>query len=149
VSANDVCDARLMGADAVLLIVAALEPHELHDLFELAGRLGLDALVEVHDEHELERALALEPSLVGVNQRDLKTFHVDTDRATSMASLLPPGVVAVAESGVHGPDDAARAAAAGYDAVLVGEWLVTSADPTAAVASLCGHPVGSRAGVAR
>jgi indole-3-glycerol phosphate synthase len=146
---NDVCDARLMGADAVLLIVAALEAAELRSLFELAGTLGLDALVEVHDERELDLALAIDPPLVGVNQRDLKTFDVDRSRAASMAASVPPGVVAVAESGVHGPDDAAGAAAAGYDAVLVGEWLVTAADPAAAVASLCGHPVGERAGVVR
>jgi indole-3-glycerol phosphate synthase len=149
VCGNDVCDARIMGADAVLLIVAALDPHELHALFALSRRVGLDALVEVHDEHELVRALELEPSLIGVNQRDLKTFDVDSERATQMAASLPSQVVAVAESGVRGPSDAARAAAAGYDAVLVGEWLVTSADPVAAVASLAGHPVGARAGVGR
>jgi indole-3-glycerol phosphate synthase len=146
---NDVCDARLMGADAVLLIVAALGPDELGSLFELAGGLGLDALVEVHDERELDLALAVDPALVGVNQRNLKTFDVDRGRAAAMAGSVPRGVVAVAESGVHGPEDAARAAAAGYDAVLVGEWLVTSEDPAAAVASLCGHPVGERAGAVR
>lgn len=149
VARNDVCDARLMGADAVLLIVAALDASELRSLFDLAGSLDLDALVEVHDERELERALALDLTLLGVNQRDLTTFDVDADRAASMAASLPSDVVAVAESGVKGPADAARAAAAGYDAVLVGEWLVTSDDPTGAVASLSGHPVGARGGVPR
>jgi indole-3-glycerol phosphate synthase len=149
VCANDVCDARLMGADAVLLIVAALDQRELQEFSDLAERLGMDALVEVHDEHELERALTLDPPLIGVNQRNLKTFDVDPGRATQMAAALPHDAVAVAESGVHGPDDAARAAAAGYDAVLVGEWLVTSTDPTGSVASLRGHPVGTRGGVAR
>jgi indole-3-glycerol phosphate synthase len=140
----DVCDARLMGADAVLLIVAALSDDELTSLYELAGRLGLDALVEVHDESELERALALGPRLVGVNQRDLATFALDPLRALRLASEIPPGVVAVAESGIRGVDDARRLADAGYDAILVGESLVTSEDPSAAVRTLCGQPVGSR-----
>lgn len=149
VCGNDIADARLMGADAVLLIVAALEPDELRALFDTACDLGLDALVEVHDERELDVALDLGPTLVGVNQRDLTTFDVDHDRAATMAATLPRDVVAVAESGVRGPSDAAGAAAAGYDAVLVGEWLVTSTDRRAAVASLSGHPVGARAGASR
>jgi indole-3-glycerol phosphate synthase len=140
----DVCDARLMGADAVLLIAAALDEDELATLAELARDVGLDALVEVHDEGELERALAAGASLVGVNQRDLVTFAVDTGRAERMAAAIPSEVVAVAESGVRSPDDAARLAAAGFDAVLVGESLVTSVDPAAAVAALGGHPIGSR-----
>lgn len=136
VSESDVCDARLMGADAVLLIVAALSVDELGRLLGLAGHVGLDALVEVHDESELERALTAGATLVGVNQRDLVTFRVDTDRAVRVASAVPDDVVRVAESGVTGPDDAARLADAGYHAVLVGESLVTSADPAAAVRAL-------------
>ena len=136
VDARDVCDARLMGADAVLLIVAALDDAELARFAELARHLGLDALVEVHDEAELERALVVGADLVGVNQRDLVTFTVDTDRAVRMAPVMPEGVVRVAESGVRGPDDARRLADAGYHAVLVGEALVTSADPAAGVAAL-------------
>jgi indole-3-glycerol phosphate synthase len=132
----DVCDARIMGADAVLLIAAALAPGELVELLALAGELGLDALVEVHDEPEVERALAAGATLVGVNQRDLVTFEVDTARAERLAKLLPDTVVTVAESGVHGPDDAARLAAAGFDAVLVGESVVTAPDRAAAVRSL-------------
>ena len=130
---RDVCDARLMGADAVLLIVAALEDAELADLGALAAEVGLDALVEVHDEAEAERALRAGASLVGVNQRDLTTFAVDTARAERVAAVLPGQVVRVAESGVAGPADAARLAAAGYHAVLVGESVVTSADPADAV----------------
>jgi len=130
---RDVCDARLMGADAVLLIVAALEDAELADLGALAAEVGLDALVEVHDEAEAERALRAGASLVGVNQRDLTTFAVDTARAERVAAVLPGQVVRVAESGVGGPADAARLAAAGYHAVLVGESVVTSADPADAV----------------
>jgi len=136
VSAADVCDARLMGADAVLLIAAALDDAELADLAALAAELGMDALVEVHDEAEAGRALAAGARLVGVNQRDLTTFAVDTERAARVAGALPDNVVRVAESGVRGPDDAARLAAAGYHAVLVGESLVTSADPVGAVRAL-------------
>jgi len=135
----DVCDARLMGADAVLLIVAALSPSELHRLAKLAWQLGIEALVEVHDEAELEVALGADATVIGVNQRDLVTFQVDEDRAERLASVIPPGVVRVAESGIRGPDDARRLAAAGYDAILVGETLVTASDPAAAVAALRGR----------
>lgn len=140
VSALDVCDARLMGADAVLLIVAALDDSELADFAALATELGLDALVEVHDEPELERALAVGADLIGVNQRDLVTFEVDTDRAVRMAPLIPPSAVRVAESGVKDASGARRLAEAGYDAVLVGESLVTAPDPQAAVADLRAVP---------
>ena len=137
VCALDVADARFMGADAVLLIVAALDDAELRDLHDLAtNELGLAVLVEAHDEHEVERALAAGASIVGVNQRDLVTFAVDTDRAVRVAGAIPEGVVKVAESGIGGPDDARRLADAGYDAVLVGEHLVTSGDPTRAVREL-------------
>lgn len=132
----DVVDARAMGADAVLLIAAVLDDTELATCHRLAVDLGLDALVEVHDEAELERALTVGATLIGVNQRDLVTFAVDHERALRMATAFPAGVVSVAESGVRGPDDAASLAAAGYDAVLVGESLVTSGDPRAAVAAL-------------
>ena len=140
----DVCDARLMGADAVLLIVAALDPGELAELSGLAARLGLDALVEVHDEGELQRALDLGASLVGVNQRDLVTFEVDPGRAERLAGSIPDGVVAVAESGVRDAADARALAAAGFDAVLVGETLVSAGDAASMAASLAGHPVGRR-----
>ena len=137
VSANDVCDARLMGADCVLLIVAALDDAELADFSALAAEVGLDVLVEVHDEEELERALATTAGdLIGVNQRDLVTFQVDQARAVRLAGAMPAGTVGVAESGVRGRDDAVALAAAGYHAVLVGEHLVTSGDPAAALAAL-------------
>lgn len=136
VSERDVCDARIMGADAVLLIAAALDDAELRAFAELASEVGLDALVEVHDEAELERALAAGATLVGVNQRDLVTFEVDTERAERVAKAMPADVIRVAESGIRNGDDATRLLAAGFHAVLVGESLVTSADPSAAVASL-------------
>ena len=138
VCAVDVCDARLMGADAVLLIVGALSASELEEFLGLSRRLGLDALVEVHDETEAEAALAAGADMIGVNQRDLVTFQVDTDRAVRVAATLPEGVVRVAESGIRSHDDVRRLADAGFDAVLVGEALVTSADPGAALAALRG-----------
>jgi indole-3-glycerol phosphate synthase len=138
VSKADVCDARLMGADAVLLIAAALDDAELVRLQGLAGELGLGALVEVHDEAELERALETGADLVGVNQRDLTTFEVDHQRAERLAPRIPAGVVKVAESGVRDGADAARLARSGFDAVLVGESLVRAPDREAAVRSLLG-----------
>nr|QMS48132.1 indole-3-glycerol phosphate synthase [uncultured bacterium] len=138
VSERDVLDARLMGADCVLLIAAALDPAELAAFHELALEVGLDVLVEVHDEAELEVAVAVGATLIGVNQRDLVTFQVDHERAARMGRLIPDTAVRVAESGVRGADDARALEAAGYDAVLVGETLVTSGDPAAAIADLIG-----------
>ena len=136
VSEFDVVDARLMGADCVLLIAAALSDDELSRFHDLAVHIDLEVLVETHDEHELERALNVGANIVGVNQRDLITFEVDHARAERMASLIPPTVVRVAESGVRNADDARRLRDAGYDAVLVGESIVTSSDPVAAVRDL-------------
>jgi indole-3-glycerol phosphate synthase len=138
VSAHDVCDARIMGADCVLLIAAALSTDELVRFHRLATEVGLDVLVEIHDERELEAALAADATMVGVNQRDLVTFQVDHERALRMAGVIPDGVVKVAESGVRGRDDAAALHAAGYRAVLVGETLVTSTDPADSVRLLRG-----------
>ncbi|MGA3217886.1 MAG: indole-3-glycerol phosphate synthase TrpC [Acidimicrobiales bacterium] len=136
VSPADVCDARTMGADAVLLIVAALSAGELTELLGTTRRLGLDALVEVHDEAEAELALGAGAEAIGVNQRDLVTFEVDTRRAVRVARSLPGHVVRVAESGVRDRDDVRRLADAGFDAVLVGEALVTAPSPGAALAAL-------------
>jgi indole-3-glycerol phosphate synthase len=102
----------------------------------LVTSLGMDALVEVHDEAELERALAVGATLVGVNQRDLVTFEVDTKRALDLAAVIPTNVVRVAESGIDGPVAAAHLKDAGYDAVLVGETLMRAADRAAAVTEL-------------
>lgn len=144
VAEADVVDARLMGADAVLLIVAALDDETLRRCAARADDLGLAALVEVHDEAELERALAVGARIVGVNQRDLRTFSVDHDRACAFAAMIPAGVLAVAESGVRDADDARRLGDAGYDAVLVGEVLVRAADRAGQLRALVGHPVGAR-----
>ena len=136
VSVNDVCDARIMGADCVLLIAAALDDVMLRDCLAVARIIGLDALVEIHDERELDRALVVGADLIGVNQRDLVTFEVDQERAVRMAALFPDDVVAVAESGVRGRGDAVALREAGYDAVLVGEHLVTAPDLVTAVKDL-------------
>lgn len=136
VDARDVCDARLMGADCVLLIVAALTPQEVVDFHAVATRIGLDVLVEIHDEAELKVALDAGATLIGVNQRDLVTFAVDHERAVRMASQMPAGVVRVAESGVRGADDARSLRNAGYHAVLVGETLVTAGDVCASLRAL-------------
>jgi indole-3-glycerol phosphate synthase len=140
----DIVDARLMGADAVLLIAAALDDEELTRFHARATTLGLAALVEVHDEAELDRALDAGARLVGVNQRDLRTFAVDRDRACALAARIPSAVVAVAESGIRDGDDARRLAEAGYDAILVGETLVRAGDRAAALRTLIGHPVAAR-----
>jgi indole-3-glycerol phosphate synthase len=137
VAVNDVFDARLMGADCVLLIVAALDDGELETLSSAASSVGLDVLVETHDEAEVERALShTAGDLIGVNQRDLVSFEVDQERAVRVAAAIPDDAVSIAESGVRGRDDALALARAGYDAVLVGEHLVTAPDPADAVGQL-------------
>ncbi|MEA5119055.1 MAG: indole-3-glycerol phosphate synthase TrpC [Propionicimonas sp.] len=129
-------EARAAGADLVLLIVAALTDAELRGFLELATNLGLTSLVETHTAGELSRALDAGASLVGVNNRDLKTLDVDLARFEELAGLVPSGVVKVAESGILGLPDAQRMVDAGADAVLVGEALVSDGDPERAVAAL-------------
>ena len=136
VSAHDIVDARLMGADCVLLIAAAMRACTLGDLHALATELGLDVLVEIHDEDELEMALEADATLIGVNQRDLTTFEVDHERALRVGSSIPDGIIKVAESGVRHVADARALREAGFHAVLVGETLVTSGDPIQAVKDL-------------
>lgn len=126
-------EARAHGADLVLLIVAALDDHQLRDYLALTHQLGMNALVEAHTEEEIERAASAEASIVGVNVRDLKTLDVDVGHYGVMARHLPDGVVRVAESGVNGPAVVRDYAAQGADAVLVGEALVKNGDPEAAV----------------
>ena len=137
VDSRDICDARIVGADCVLLIAAVLTPSELSSFLEVSREVDIDALVEVHDEAELDVAMRAGATLVGVNQRDLVTFAVDQARAVRMAPLIPDHVVKVAESGVRGREDAIALRAAGYDAILVGEHLVTSPNPEAALTDLC------------
>jgi indole-3-glycerol phosphate synthase len=138
VDERDICDARIMGADAVLLIAAALSDEELKRFHVLATELDLSAIVEVHDEAEVKRALLVHANMLGVNQRDLRTFEVDPGRALRLARAIPSGMLKIAESGIGGPDDLKRLADAGYDAALVGEHLVTAPDPAGALRELRG-----------
>lgn len=128
VDAYQVYEARAAGADAVLLIVAALDDATLHSLHALIRRLDMAALIEVHNAAELERALLLHPRIIGVNNRDLQTFHVTLDTTAALRPCIPDGVILVAESGIHTLEDVARLAAIGVDAMLVGEALVTAED---------------------
>jgi indole-3-glycerol phosphate synthase len=129
-------EARAHGADAVLLITAVLESALLTDLIALATALDMDALVEVHDEPELERALTASARLVGINNRDLRTFDVDLATTERLRPLMPPEVTVVAESGVSTRADIQRLEALGVHAVLIGEALVTAPDPAAKVREL-------------
>ena len=129
-------EARAMGADAVLLIVAVLSPDDVHDLLGVAQAAGLTAVVEAHSIEEAETAVASGARVVGVNNRDLTSFEVSLETAEKVAPLLSDVPVAVAESGIFTADDAARMRAAGYDAVLVGESLVRSGDPASAIEML-------------
>lgn len=131
-----VFESRVLDADCVLLIVAALESTQLKDMYETAVAVGLDVLVEVHDEQELERALAIEPPLVGINNRSLHTFEVSLDTSESLCRRIPPSCLAVAESGIYGRDDLARLQAAGIQSFLIGETLMRAQDPGAMLQQL-------------
>lgn len=132
-------EARAYGADAALLIVAALTQNRLVELRNAAADIGIDVIVEVHTAQELERALAADATLIGVNNRNLATFTTDLSVAESLASMIPSGVVSIAESGVSDVSGAGRMREAGYDAVLVGEALVRAEDPEAFLQSLRGE----------
>lgn len=138
VSEADIVDARIEGADAVLLIVAALEDDELWRFARLAEKLDLAALFEVHDENELERAVRADATIVGVNQRNLHDFEIDRSLAQRMRPMLPDDVVTVAESGVRSAEDVMTLSDAGYDAVLVGTSLVTADGPAETVRKFIG-----------
>jgi indole-3-glycerol phosphate synthase len=135
-----VYEARAAGADAILLIAAALGDAQLADLGALAHELGLAALVEVHDEGEMERAARVGAPLLGVNNRDLKTFTIDLGTTARLAALAPEGVTLVAESGVRSAEDVRRMGALGAHAVLVGEALVRSGDVAESVRAFSSQP---------
>ena len=137
-----VYEARVARADAVLLIVAALEDEQLAELHSLIADLRMAALVEVHDEAELERALKIGAKLIGINNRDLKTFDVDLETTRRLAALVPDEVTLVAESGLKNAADIARMGQVGAHAVLIGEGLVTAQDTGAAVRSFSSQPRG-------
>jgi len=136
VSSYQLWEARAHGADVILLIVAALDQPTLVGLHERAESLGMTALVEVHDEAEIGRAVDAGARVIGINARNLKTLEVDRGTFARLSPLVPPGIVRVAESGVRGPHDVIGYAQAGASAVLVGESLVTGGHPRQAVAEL-------------
>ncbi|MBD3401907.1 indole-3-glycerol phosphate synthase TrpC [candidate division GN15 bacterium] len=131
-----VFESRAIGADAILLIVAALRPDELADLHHLAHRLGLEVLMEVHDEAELHIALEAGATILGVNNRNLDTFEVDLATTERLRRLIPADRVCVAESGIHTSEDTRRLRAIDVDAILVGESLMTADDVAAQVRTL-------------
>lgn len=139
IDAYQIYQARSVGADAILLIVAALSDKKLHEFYRLAGKLGMVALVEVHNEAELERALAIQPQIIGVNNRDLSTFKVDLEVTARLRSMIPIDVLMVSESGIHSATDVKDLAAMGADAILVGESLVRAKDVAARVRELTGE----------
>jgi indole-3-glycerol phosphate synthase len=132
----EVGEARAAGADAVLLIVAALEPERLAELLQVVRSRGIAAVVEVHDEVEVDVAVTAGARVIGVNNRDLRTFEVDLGLTERLRKAIPPDVVLVSESGIHTKEDARRMREAGADAILVGESLMRAADPAARIREL-------------
>jgi indole-3-glycerol phosphate synthase len=133
-----ILEARLMGADCILLIASALSAQQLSDLYTTAHDLGLDVLIEVHDQQELETALALEPNLIGINNRNLKTFETSLDTTLNLLPHIPKGVTVVTESGIRGKEDVQHMVAAGVYCFLVGEALMRQPSPGGALAELRG-----------
>jgi indole-3-glycerol phosphate synthase len=136
-----VYEARALGADAILLITAALEDAHLKALYQLAETQGVAALIEVHDEKELDRAFRVGPRLIGVNNRNLRDFSVDVQTTARLRLRIPGSITLVAESGIHSRADVAGLALMGVDAMLVGEALVTAQDVGAKVRELVGKPL--------
>ena len=139
VTERQLYETALAGADAVLLIQRILTPDRLSDLLELAAALHLEVLLEIFADEDPSVAVDSGARIIGVNARDLATFATDLDRVASIASSIPEDRIRVAESGIHGPADLERLEAAGYDAFLIGEYLVRSPDPGRALRNLLGH----------
>lgn len=133
-----IAESRALGADCILIIMAALDDKDAKLLYNLAIDFGMDVLVEIHDEQELDRALELSPNMIGVNSRSLKTLDVSLDRAFDLLEKIPTGLIRVAESGIHTHDDLKSLHQAGFDAFLVGESLMREADIGQAVKKLLG-----------
>jgi len=144
ISPVQIWEARSAGADAILLIVAILDDRELRDLRLLAEQLGMAALVEAHDEGELARALASGATLIGINNRDLRTFTTRLETTLDLLPEIPDSVVLVSESGIRTADDVRRLGARGVDGILVGESLLRAPDPTAGAHALTGISVAPR-----
>jgi indole-3-glycerol phosphate synthase len=138
IATSQVVEAAAHGADAILLIAAILTEREIRDFRELAARYALQALVEVHNRRELETAIAAGADIIGVNNRDLATFDVTLETSLRLAEHMPEGAVRISESGIHDAHDIATLRAAGYTAFLVGEHLMKSGDPAAALRALVG-----------
>ncbi len=136
VNSYQVYEARAMGADCVLLIVAALDDESLNDLYRLAVELGMDVLVEVHDADELQRALRLQPMLLGINNRDLRTFDVTLDTTLSLLSSIPSSATIVTESGILDNTHVQQMRSANVNAFLVGEAFMRATDPGAALKAM-------------
>lgn len=136
VDSYQVYEARAMGADAILLIVAALSLAEMQEMEEIAGELGMAVLVESHNGEELEQALQLKTPLIGINNRNLRTFGVSLDTTLGLLPRIPPGRIVVTESGILAPADVAKMQAAGVNAFLVGEAFMRAEDPGMALAKL-------------
>lgn len=135
---SQLVDARLAGADAALLIVAALKPPHLRELYLFARDIGLEILVEAHTEHEVERALAIGATVIGINNRNLNTFEVDLERCLRLRAHIPQNYTCVAESGVRSIEDVQRLHQAGLEAMLVGTNLMRADDPGQALRDLLG-----------
>ena len=146
VDAYQVYESVAAGADALLLIVAALEDKNLRELIELSKRLQIAPLVEVHNEEEVDRAIGAGASIIGVNNRDLRTFEVDLETSLRLRTSIPRGCLTLSESGIGTASDLKRLADAGFDAVLIGERLITQPDPGRALSELLGRHV-SKAGI--
>jgi indole-3-glycerol phosphate synthase len=142
--AYQVYEARAIGADAILLIVAALEDNRMLELASLATELGMDVLVETHDGQELDRALALKTPLIGINNRDLRTFHTSLETTLGLLKNIPPDHVVVTESGIHTPEDVALMRARGVNVFLVGEVLMKAPDPGVKLRELFNAPKSLR-----
>jgi indole-3-glycerol phosphate synthase len=131
-----IAESRLIGADCILLIVAALEAEALRDYHQQAVELGLDVLIEVHDREELDLALSLEPNLIGINNRNLKTFETSLNNTFNLLDAIPPDVMVVTESGIHSAEDVAAMRDKGVNAFLVGEAFMRAEDPGQALKAL-------------
>ena len=138
IDAYQVYEARAMGADCILLIVSALKPADLRDLYALAQSMGLDVLIEVHDAEELAIALTLGPDLIGINNRNLKTFNTNLETTIDLLSNIPAGVVVVTESGISAVADVSRMQANNVHCFLVGEAFMRATDPGQALSDLFG-----------
>jgi indole-3-glycerol phosphate synthase len=138
-SPYQILEARAAGAAAVLLIAACLSADELGELYGFTRQCGMDALIEVHTLAELEQALVCQPAIIGVNNRDLTTFEVHLETALNLIKRIPPAIIRVAESGIRTREDVCWLDEAGFDALLIGESLVTSPDPGQKLSELLGR----------